>query len=404
MEDNRSLPLRCSAALRALHSVPRPIHADVPWSSESRLTVTIRPIARLLPIFCALALLSCGDGTDRNAELAARVDARVARYQRDTYAPGVSVAVVRAGRDTLVYRGYGLANLEHDVPATPRTVYRIGSVTKQFTAAAVLRLAEQGRLSLDDSVGRHLPRLPAAWRGARIRQVLNHTSGIPASIAGAVREWDRMTPELLVPLLANEPLDFAPGAEFRYSNLGYIVLGLLIEEVAGTTYAHHVESTLLRPLGLHATRYCDVEPVIEHRASGYDAHDTVLVNAAYNPMRIPFSAGALCSTVGDLAAWNRALATGRVVNPASWARMTTPEGAARSSGYGYGLFVRPIGGRPSFGHGGAVEGFRAINAYLPDDSLSVTLLTNLGRDGPEAIVGDVVLAALQASSTRGAGR
>lgn len=369
--------------------------------------MTIRPIARLLIILsCALPLLSCaGAGErERRAELAARVDALVARYQRDTYAPGVSVAVIRAGRDTLVYRGYGLANLEHDVAATPRTVYRIGSITKQFTAAAVLRLAEQGRLSLDDSVGRHLPGVPAAWRGARIRQVLNHTSGIPASFVGTVQEWDRMTPELLVPLLANEPLDFAPGTEFRYSNLGYIVLGLLIEKVTGKTYAHHVESTLLRPLGLRDTRYCDVEPVIERRASGYDAHDTVLVNAAYNPMRLPFSAGALCSTVGDLAAWNRALATGRVVSPASWARMTTPEGAARASGYGYGLFVRPVEGHASLGHGGAVEGFRGINAYLPGDSLSVTILTNLGRDGPEAILGDVVLAALNASSPRGAGR
>lgn len=362
--------------------------------------MTIRSNARLLVILAALPLLSCSGAGEkgRRAELAARVDALVARYQRDTYAPGVSVAVIRAGRDTLVYRGYGLANLEHDVAATPETVYRIGSITKQFTAAAILRLAEQGRLSLDDSIGRHLPGAPAAWRGARIRQVLNHTSGIPASFVGAVQEWNELTPELLVPLLASEPLDFPPGTEFRYSNLGYLVLGLLIEKVTGQPYAIHIESALLRPLGLRATRYCDVEPVIEHRASGYDAHDTVLVNAAYNPMRIPFSAGALCSTVGDLAAWNRALATGRVVSPASWARMTTPEGAARSSGYGYGLFALPVDGHPSLGHGGAVEGFRAINAYLPDDSLSVTILTNLGRDGPEAIFRDVVLAALDASS------
>ncbi len=266
------------------------------------------------------------------ASVAATVDSLVADFQRATGVPGVSVAVIRAGRDTLAYKGYGLADVENDVPATPRTVYRIGSITKQFTSAAVLQLAEQGRLSLDAALGTVLPQVPAAWRGVTIRQLLSHTSGI-RSYTDIGPRWQRrwgedMVPDTILSLVRDDTLDFAPGTRWHYDNTGYVVLGMVVEKVAGQPYAEYLREHLWQPLGLTSTYYCDAAPIVPHRARGYDAARGALVNAAYLRVTQPFAAGALCSTVGDLAAWNRALATGRVVRAASWTRMTTPEGAA----------------------------------------------------------------------------
>ncbi len=354
------------------------------------------PYAVLIALAAALSLASCsrpkaptGAG---NAALTAKVDSLVAAWQRETYAPGVSVAIVRGGRDTLVLRGYGLADVENDVPATPATVYPIASITKQFTAVAVMLLVEEKRLSLDDPVGRHLPELPAEWRAVRIRQLLNHTSGVPDHPV-LIRE--ELTPDSVVALAGKEPFHFAPGTESRYSNVGFLVLGMLIEKVTGQPYARYLESRIFRPHGLAATRYCDEERLIPHRASGYVPRDTGVVNALPISMLPLGAAGGLCSTVGDLAAWSHALATGRVVSRASWERMTTPEGAAVN--YGYGTIAMSWEGHRLTGHGGALTGFVGSSAYLPDDSLSITLLSNLGSASPGKLVLDIVRAALQAS-------
>jgi D-alanyl-D-alanine carboxypeptidase len=353
----------------------------------------------------ALPLAGCGRGSvaggaaTREA-VTERVDALVAAFQRETYAPSVSVAVIRAGRDTLIYRGYGLADVENEATATPLTVYRIGSVTKQFTAAAVLRLVDENRVELDAPISRYVPRLPNAWSGIRVRHLLNHTAGIPDFrerwLTLDLRE-DALTPDSVIGIVRSEPLEFAPGTQWRYSNIGYIVLGLLIERVTGEPYAHHLRTRLLEPLGLTATRYCDVTPLIPHRAEGYEQRDTSVVNARYTSMTVVFAAGGLCSTVGDMAAWNRALATGRVVSAASWAMMTTPDSVARANEYGFGVWVRAIDGHRVIRHGGGIEGFRADNAYLPDDSLSITVLTNLAAPGPEELLTEIARAVLAAA-------
>jgi CubicO group peptidase (beta-lactamase class C family) len=273
----------------------------------------------------------------------------VAAFQRETYAPGVSVAVIRGGRDTLVFRGYGLADVENDVPATAETVYRIGSVSKQFTAAAVLQLAEPKRISLDAPISRYVPRLPAAWRAIRVRHLLNHTAGIPDFrerwLMDDLRE-EALTPDSVIGLVRNDPLEFEPGTQWRYSNIGYILLGLLIERVTSEPYAHYLRSRLLKPLGLTATRYCDVTPLIRHRAEGYEQRDTSVVNARYISMTVPFAAGGLCSTVGDGDRWSscdspqrrdRGLPRGQRVSPgrqpvrhrADEPRRPRPRGARR---------------------------------------------------------------------------
>jgi D-alanyl-D-alanine carboxypeptidase len=354
-----------------------------------------------LAVTAAFPLLSCSRTPSGKAgdELASTVDSLVAAYQRETYAPGLSVAVVRGGRDTLVYRGYGFADLAHDVPATPRTVYRIGSVGKQFTAAAVLQLAEEKRLSLDDPIGRYVADVPAAWRDARVRQLLNHTAGIPGYTAAPAYERasrDELSPESAIDLVRNEPLDFAPGTAWKYSNTGYVLLGLLVEQVSEQTYPQYLESRILEPSGLTNTRYCNAETLIEHRATGYVPRDTGLVNARAE-MTVRLADGELCSTVGDLGIWNESLARGRVVSPASWTRMTTPEGAALPEGYGYGVAVTSLAGHRIVWHNGGVSGFKSDNAYLPDDSLSITVLTNLGYGNPHELVMSIARAALASS-------
>ncbi|HEX8430353.1 MAG TPA: serine hydrolase domain-containing protein, partial [Longimicrobium sp.] len=240
--------------------------------------------------------------------------------------------------------------------------------------------------------------LPAEWRAIRISQLLNHTSGVPFH---PVLLPEDITPDSVLARAANEPLEFAPGAKWSYSNTGYLVLGLLIEKVSGRSYGDFLASRIFRPAGMTATHVCETDPPVGRRAAGYEARDTGAVVAPPTSMRAVFASGALCSTVGDIAAWNHAFASGRVVTPASVARMTTPEGAARASGYGYGLIVQTFEGHRVFGHGGELEGFRSSNAYLPDDSLSVTVLTNIRSPSPTPLLLDIVRITLAAHS-RGA--
>jgi D-alanyl-D-alanine carboxypeptidase len=310
----------------------------------------------------------------------------------------MSVAVVR-GRDTVVMKGYGLADVENDVRATERTVYRIGSITKQYTAAAVLQLVEQGRLSLDDSIGKHLPTVPAGWRKIPIRQLLNHTSGIPSYTSAGPRWASRMRLDLphdsLIGIVANDSLDFASGSRFRYNNTGYYLLGMLIERITGRPYADVVRDRFAIPFGLRSTMYCETRPLIKHRAQGYQVGaDDKVVNADPLSMTQPFSAGALCSTVGDLVAWQRALAAGRVVTPASYTAMITPEGAASASAYGYGLVMDTLGGRRRVQHGGGINGFNSMLQYYPAETLSVAVLANTNGPWADRVANNIARAAL----------
>jgi D-alanyl-D-alanine carboxypeptidase len=334
-----------------------------------------------------------------NDVMRARVDSLARAFIAQNGAPGISVEVVR-GRDTLVRAGFGMADLENDVPASAATLYRIGSITKQFTSAAVMRLVEQGRVALSDSIARYVPGLPDAWRGVTVRELLNHTSGIPSyTDIGErwVRRWgEDMPPDSLVAMTANDSLWFPPGTRWRYDNTGYVVLGMLLDHVTGVPYPTYVEKDLLRPLGLDHTYYCDTRRVLPNRARGYAWDADGWHNARYLSMTQPYSAGALCSTVGDLARWNRLLATGRVVSAASYGEMTTPVGAAKASHYGFGLGVDTLAGQRMVTHGGGINGFITDNAYFPADSLSVTVLTNSGSAKPGELLKNIARVVLGA--------
>ncbi len=321
------------------------------------------------------------------------VDSLARDFVESGQAPGISVQVTR-GPDTLVRAGYGKADLEQDVDAGPGTLYEIGSITKQFTSAAVMRLSEAGRLSLDDSIAAYVAGLPAAWRGVTIRQLLNHTSGIPSYTDIGARWQDRfredMPPDTLVALTALDTLWFAPGTDWRYDNSGYVVLGMLLDTLTGEPYPRYIESELVRPLGLQHTFYCDDQRILPGRAPGYQKAEGGWQHAPFLSMTQPYSAGALCSTVGDLARWNGLLASGAVVSPDSYRRMTTPVGAAAAHRYGFGLTLDSVAGHPVVSHGGGIPGFITSNAYVPDRKISVTVLTNSGGASPDLLLRSIL--------------
>jgi CubicO group peptidase (beta-lactamase class C family) len=347
----------------------------------------------LAPSLLAAQSLPARDAVARTTDSLARA------FIESGGAPSVAIGVVR-GADTVVLEAWGKADLEHDVDATARTVYRTGSVTKQFTAAAVMQLVEQGKVRLDDSIGGHLASLPAAWRGVPVRQLLNHTSGIP-SYTGAGEAWRRrwgveMPPESLLAITAKDTMWFRPGSSYRYDNTGYVLLGMLIEKLAGRPWGTDMEERFFKPLGLTQTYNCMAEPLIPHRARGYEKRGTDWVNTAYLAMSQPYAAGAICSTVGDMARWNRALHTGRVVSAESYRMMTTPEGAAAKSEsqYGYGLSREKMGPLDVLEHGGGIHGFISANAWVPNAELSLTVLTNSGSARADDLLRQVARAAM----------
>ena len=297
---------------------------------------------------------------------------------------GVSVAVVKNGR-TVLAKGYGFADLENDVPATAETVYRIGSVTKQFTSAAIMRLVEQGKVSLDDTLQKFLPNFPTQGNRVTVRHLLNHTSGIK-SYTSLGPKWARvmridLAPDSLVALFANEPFDFKPGDQWLYDNSGYFLLGMIIEKVSGKPYGQYLKDEIFTPLGLKSTIYCDQAPLIKHRAQGYATQPGGgFINAEPLSMTQPYAAGSLCSTVTDLAAWTLALSSGKVVSPASYKLMTTPGtlNDGKPLTYGFGLGIGTLGGHRQVSHNGGINGFISELHHYPDDSLVTVVLTNTG--------------------------
>lgn len=316
-------------------------------------------------------------------QLARLADAEVARAYPGG-APGAAVLVKRGGA-VVLRKGYGLAQLDFEVPVAPEHVFEIGSVTKQFTAAAILRLAEQGRLSLADPIARFLPDFPTGGRTVTLEQLLSHTAGVPnyTDLPEWIPRWrEDMSLETLIGLFAGRPLDFEPGQSWSYSNSGYVLLGAVIEKVTGRSYEDHVETEIFAPLGMTASRYGHQEEVVAGRVAGYVKGPAGWLNAPYLSLTQPYSAGALMSTVDDLARWSDALEAGRVVSTASRDRMFTPavlrggEQDGVSTRYGLGNAVTAVAGRPAHEHGGGIHGFVADLLRVPDGDLLVVVLSN----------------------------
>ncbi len=296
-----------------------------------------------------------------------------------------SVLVAR-GSEILFSKGYGSANLEWNIPNSPQTKFRLGSVTKQFTAACILLLEERGKLTIDDPVKKHIPDAPAAWDKITLFHVLTHTSGIP-SFTGfpeyASLKLSATTAENLVARFRDKPLDFQPGEKYSYSNSGYVLLGHLIEKISGQPYSKFVEENIFAPLGMKDSGYDSNPAVIPHRASGYTPGKNGPENAGFIHMSVPHAAGALYSTMEDLLRWEQGLFGGKLLSDASLRKMTTPF----KNGYAFGLIVQEEKGRRVIQHGGGIEGFNTFLAYYPEEKMTVAALGNLNGNAPQQIVG-----------------
>lgn len=313
------------------------------------------------------------------ADYKAQADAILAAVPAD--APGVAVVVSERGR--IVYQaGRGLADVEARTPITPTTVFRLGSITKQFTAAAIMKLVEQGKVSLDDPLTDYVPAYPQPGGAATVRQLLNHTSGIMpyTAIPGFMvdgRTGRAYTTEQLVATFRDLPVQFAPGAKYTYNNSGYVLLGAILEKVTGKSWDAAVGDLVIAPLGL-AIRGGLAESGTRSMARGYTVTGGKVAPAAPIHMTAPHAAGALIGTVGDLARWADALHKGKVVSPASYAAMTgtvtTADG--QTEPYGFGLATYDVRGRKAIGHSGGINGFSTDSFYLPGSDLFVAVFTN----------------------------
>jgi CubicO group peptidase (beta-lactamase class C family) len=298
-------------------------------------------------------------------------------------------AVLVARRDeVLLEKGYGFADVELNVQVSPNMKFRLGSITKQFTAALVLILQERGKLNVNDPIKKYMPDAPAAWDKITIFNLLTHTSGIP-NFTGfpdyPLLEPFATTPEQLVARFRNKPLDFQPGEQWSYSNSGYVLLGYLIEKISGKSYSQFVDEEIFKPLGMANSGYDSNSAIILNRASGYVPGSGGLVNAGYINMTVPFSAGGLYSTTEDLLRWEQRLFGGKLLSAASLTEMTT----SFKNDYAFGLQVHTVDGHQVIDHGGGIEGFNTLLAYYPEDRLTVIVLGNVNGTAPEQIARDL---------------
>lgn len=328
--------------------------------------------------------------------------AKAEAYLKATYpsdGPGAAVIVVDDGK--VVYAGgQGLADIDAKRKITPATMFRLGSNTKQFTAAVVLQLVQERKLSLDDKLSKYLPDYPEPGADATIQQLLTHTSGIKSftSIARWMLSDGRSKPittEQLIAIFKDQPNDFPVGTKYQYSNSGYVLLGAIIEKVTGKPWHVAVQERIARPLDLKTIRYGVEERAFPQMASGYSEQGGKVVPAMPLHMSSPHAAGSLVGSVEDMARWARALHKGKVLSPVMYRRMTTPNRLpdGRPITYGFGLGLGELRGRKTIGHGGNTAGFDTATTYIPSEDLFLAVFTN---SNDPAVSPDVAIAKIAA--------
>ena len=310
------------------------------------------------------------------------VDEYVRAFINKLHIPGLSLAVVRDGK-LVKAAGYGLANLELNSPATPETVYEIGSITKQFTAEAILLLVEEGKLGLDDTLGKHLDGLPTAWQSLTLRQLLTHTSGLRDwEAANALSFRHEYTAAEFIKLMSPFALDFTPGARWSYTNTAYPLLGMIIARVSGKSYEEFIAERIFKPLGLNNTRFNHPLEIVPQRASGYVEEAGRLQKGEPLRPRLIAPNGGIITTVLDLAKWERIFYTEQILKRTSLEQMRTPVQLSdgRTFNAGFGLFMDVFRGhRLTLHNGSTVGGFSSVFYHYPDDKLTVIVLCNIDR-------------------------
>ncbi len=329
---------------------------------------------------CSLLLALCLAAAACAEDMASSADRFVQYFYANRLFQG-TVLVAQDGQP-LFRKSYGVANADWRISNGPDTKFRIGSMTKQFTAALVMQLVEQGRLSLDDSILKYFPEGKEAWRPVTIHHLLSHTSGIPdpSDTPGFMSKFATVnhSPAEIMRLTADKPLEFAPGTQFKYDNGGYVLLGWLIERLVNRHYEVQLKQSLLDPIGMKDSGYDDYDRILPNRAEGYNYKGLTLFRASYVDMSVPFAAAAMYSTVDDLLKWDQALYGSKVLSEDSKQKMWTPG----LKNFGYGWMIEKRWGGTVLEHGGGINGFNGMIARFPDKKLLAVVLGNLGSAAP----------------------
>ncbi|HXW90037.1 MAG TPA: serine hydrolase domain-containing protein [Terriglobales bacterium] len=337
-----------------------------------------------LVLFFALETLaqSAGSSTERS------IDDYIHSEMQRHHIPGLSLLVARDGR-IIRAQGYGLANVELQVPVKPETVFQSGSVGKQFTATAVMMLVEEGKIQLDETVSKYLKGTPPAWQPVTIRELLSHTAGFTDYPKTFDFRKDYSEAQLLK-IVESIPLAFPPGTQWSYSNLGYLTLGIVIHEVTGKFYGDFLQERIFRPLGMNSTRIISEADIVPNRAAGYRLVNGELKNQEWvSPTLNTTADGALYFSILDLAKWDAALYTEQLLKRTTLDQMWTvtklKNGQPNSGHYGFGWSIEHKNGHRRIGHDGAWQGFESNISRYVDDRLTVVVLANLEQADPEVI-------------------
>ena len=327
------------------------------------------PMFRRVPWLVVVALLLVGAVPARADEIDDFVKAQMQRFK----VPGLSLVVIKDGK-TVKVQGYGLANVEQETPATPETVFKIGSVSKQFIATGIMLLAQGGKLSIDDPIGRYLEGTPSSWDVITLRHLLTHTSGIVREAPGFDPfkiQSDADVIRTAYPL----PLRFEPGTKWEYCNVGYFALAEVIRKVTGQPWSEYLRAAVFEPSGMTSTKPTDTSKGVAGRAVGYAGKDNGEPAPDWTAVR---PSGAFLSTVLDLAKWDRQLSMNTMLSEASRRLMWTPVRLANGTThpYGFGWELADVNGHRRVGHGGSLPGFRSSFSRYPDDRLTVIVLMN----------------------------
>jgi len=327
-----------------------------------------------------------------------KVDSLLSQIFKDKNGPGGVFMVAKNGKP-VYQKAFGNANIELDVKMAPQNVFQLGSMTKQFTAIAILMLVEQGKMDLQKPISTYIPDYPIGDK-ITVHHLLTHTSGIKdftkmKSLNQIAQQ--NLSPKQMVDFFKNEPVDFSSGEKFEYNNSGYVILGYLIELVSGDTYENYINKNIFQKIGMKHSRYASDAAIIKNRAYGYQQKTTGYVNKTAISFSIPFSSGALMSTVDDMLLWQNALNKEVLLKPETIKKAFTKYKLNNGEifNYGYGWHLKDIDGIATREHGGSIFGFKTMGVYIPDQDIYVLGLSNCDCNSPTQVVKDIAGLALK---------
>jgi CubicO group peptidase (beta-lactamase class C family) len=357
-------------------------------------------------VFFAILLLSSSPACAQRSS-SALIDRYVAKEMARQHIPGMAIGIFENGKIVLV-KGYGLANIELQVPVKPATIFQSGSIGKQFTATAIMMLVQAGKMGLDDSLPKYFSDAPASWRGITVRHLLSHTSGLTDYTSdsvtrpgGAISYRADYTEAQLVKIIESLPIEFAPGEKWEYCNTNYVLLGAIIRAVSGQFYGDFLQDHIFKPLGMSSTHIISERDIVPNRADGYELVDGQIKNQEWvSPSLNTTADGALYFNVLDLAKWDAALYGEKILKRSSLDQMWTiaplRDGKPNPANYGFAWFVDRINGHRVIEHSGSWQGFEAYIARYVDDRITVVALMNLGGVDPKPIAHGIAARYLRA--------